>query len=857
MKNFSVYIFIFFYLFSGKLFSQQENKYNENHLYIEWKLISNQYKNENQSLSSLHFINKGKTIFPPSGWSIYFNYNREISINSGSKDFTISHVNGDLFEIKPTSEFQGIKPNQKIELSFISEGQLLNYTAAPTSPYIVWNTNVSKGFTIINYHIKPIKDSKTSFVTPEEIYIKNIKTQNIPLENLPKIFPTPKFFESKKGQFILDKNVSIITESDFLNEAKYLSSELKTILNNSININSSNASKKIIFIKDKALKKEEYYLDIQTNKIEITASSGSGILYAIQSVKSLFPSHSWKLKTNSIALHNCVVKDAPRFELRGLMFDVARNFQSKETIYKILDLMALYKMNTFHFHFNDDEGWRLEIPSLPELTQVGSKRGHTLDSQSFLPTAYGSGPDINNYPGSGYYTKEDFIAILKYATERHIQVIPEIESPGHSRAAIKAMDSRYANYLQQGNTVEAEKYLLRDLNDESKHSSAQLWTDNIMCVALPSTYTFLEKVIDEILTMYEEANAPIETIHLGGDEVPAGTWEKSTICNQLISNDEQLNSTNDLWYYYFGKMNEILKKRNLFVSGWEEIAMRRTTLDGNKIYIPNPDFANQGFRANIWNNGIGWGSEDLPYKLANSGYKVILSCVSNLYFDLAYEKSADEIGYYWGGFNDLKKPFDFIPYDYYKNTTEDTNGNPIQSNLFNGKERLTDYGKSNIVGIQGQLFSENVRNTTILDYLLVPKLLALAERSWSQNPSWAIEKDLDKTIDLYIKDWSAFVNILGKKELPRLDYYHGGYNYRIPPVGAIIENGKVLANIQQPGFTIRYTTDGAEPKSNSTTYNYPIGAKARIKLCAFSSNGRKGKTTIIDNTIKDKIVKDK
>lgn len=847
MKRITIFILIIFHVFSSKIFSQQGKKFNENELYIEWELISNQYKNENQSLSTFCFINNGKIAIPASGWTIYFNYNRRVSENLNLKDFVITHINGDLFEIKPTSEFKGIQPNQKVTLSFISEGQLLNSTAAPAGLYIVWGTDISKGFSIKNYLIKPIKDSNTSFVTSEETYNRNKKIQNLPLDSLPKIFPTPNYFELKKGLFILDKNVSIISESNFLNEAKYLTSELKNVLHNSIPINAKNATKKIILIKKNTLKKEEYYLDIQTDKIEITARSGSGILYGIQSLKSLFPSHSWKSKVNTIAIPNCSVKDIPRFELRGLMFDVARNFQSKETIFKILDLMALYKMNTFHFHFSDDEGWRLEIPSLPELTQVGSKRGHTLDSKSFLPTAYGSGPDINNYPGSGYYTKEDFISILKYATERHIQVIPEIESPGHSRAAIKAMDYRYTTYLQQGNKPEAEKYLLRDLNDTSVYSSAQLWTDNIMCVALPSTYTFLEKVIDEILAMYKEANASIETIHLGGDEVPTGTWEKSPFCNQLIADDNQLNSTNDLWYYYFGKMNEILKKRHLFVSGWEEIAMRKTILDGNKTYIPNPDFANQGFRANIWNNGIGWGSEDLPYKLANAGYKVTLSCVSNLYFDLAYEKSADEIGYYWGGFNDLNKPFDFIPFDYYKNTTEDTDGKPIQSTLFNGKERLTDYGKSNIIGIQGQLFSENVRNTAILDYLLAPKLLALAERGWSQNPNWAIEKDAKKTTELYTKDWSRFVNVLGKKELPRLDYYFGGYKYRIPPVGAVVLNGKVHANIQIPGFDIHYTTDGTNPTINSPIYKSEITVKGKISLCAFSSNGRKGKTTIIDN----------
>jgi hexosaminidase len=529
---------------------------------------------------------------------------------------------------------------------------------------------------------------------------------------------------------------------------------------------------------------------------------------------------------------------------------VARNFQSKETIFKMLEAMSLYKMNRFHFHFSDDEGWRIEIPSLPELTDIGGKRGFTLDSKSFLPSSYGGGPNTGVYPGSGYYSRQDFIEILKYATERHIQVIPEIESPGHSRAAIKAMDARYDKFMKLGNQEEAERYLLRDLNDKSVYTSAQLWKDNVMCVALPSTYTFMEKVIDEILAMYKDANAPISTIHMGGDEVPSGTWKLSPLCNKLIAEDDKVNSTDDLWYYYYDKLEKITSKRDLTVSGWEEIAMRKTVFDGQKIYVPNPDFANKGFRAYVWNNGIGWGSEDLPYKLANAGYKVVLSCVSNLYFDLAYEKAPDEPGYNWAGFNNIDKPFYFIPFDYYKNTKEDTDGNPIDSSLFNGKERLTDYGKSNILGIQGQLFSENVRNTGILEYLLYPKLLALAERAWAQSPSWATELDKNKSKIEYEKDWSVFVNVLGKKELPRLDYYSGGYIYRIPPVGAIIENGKVYANIQQPGFTIRYTTDGSEPTINSKIYKSPITAITKITLCAFSSNGRKGKLTVVENNTK-------
>lgn len=846
MKRFQIILTIIF-LNSIAIYSQKKTSFDANKLKVNWELITNNYKNEDTVLSSFTFTNTSKILFPSSGWTIYFNYNRKAFPIPNSDDFIISHVNGDISQLKPSSKFKGLKPKESVDFQFLSDGKILNLFLAPSGFYIVWDNYPEKGYAIKNYVMKPISDSSITFITPEMTFANNKIIEDISVENLPKIFPTPKYFKQNQGNFVLDKNSNIQSDSEFSNEAKYLSDELNKVLEGDISVNLTNIIEKTIIFKKVFLANEAYILDIQSDKIEISASSTSGIFYGIQSLKSLLPAESWKKKSSSISIPNCYVKDEPRFEYRGFMFDVARNFQTKETIFKMLDAMSLYKMNSFHFHFSDDEGWRIEITSLPELTEIGAKRGFTSNSKDFLPPSYGSGPETGVYPGSGYYSKQDFIEILKYATERHIQVIPEIESPGHSRAAIKAMDSRYYKYLKMGNQAEAERYLLRDLDDKSVHTSAQLWTDNIMCVALPSTYTFMEKVIDEITEMYKEANAPISTIHLGGDEVPSGTWKLSPLCNKLIADDDKLNSTDDLWYYYYDKMEKITSKHNLSISGWEEIAMRKTVLDGQKIYIPNPDFANKEFRAYVWNNGIGWGSEDLPYKLANSGYKVVLSCVSNLYFDLAYEKAANEPGYYWGGFNDIDKPFYFIPFDYYKNTKEDTDGNPINSNLFNGKERLNDYGKSNIIGIQGQLFGENIRNTGILEYLLYPKLLALAERAWVQNPSWATENDKNKSELSYNNEWSIFVNVLGKKEMPRLDYYSGGFGYRIPPVGAIIENGKVSVNIQQPGFTIRYTTDGSEPTIKSEIYKNPIAIKGKITLCAFSSNGRKGKLTIIQN----------
>jgi hexosaminidase len=341
--------------------------------------------------------------------------------------------------------------------------------------------------------------------------------------------------------------------------------------------------------------------------------------------------------------------------------------------------------------------------------------------------------------------------------------------------------------------------------------------------------------------MYKEAGAPLKTIHYGGDEVPPGVWEKSPAYEKLKSSNPAIKNTNDLWYYYFGRLNEMAKKRGLFVSGWEEAGMRKTMLDGKPIYIPNPDFGNQHFQLHVWNNVIGWGAEDLAYKLANSGYKVVLSPVSNQYFDLAYNSSYFEPGLKWGGIVDVDKPFYFIPFDFLKNVKEDGQGNPIKNLDKTKMIRLTDYGQSNIVGLQGLLWSENNVSAERLEYMMLPKLLGLAERAWAKEPEWAMG-EISALNDLYYsKAWTTFVNSVGKRELPRLNYYHGGFSYRIPEVGLKAENGKVHANIQLPGLLIRYTVDGSEPVAGSSLYTVPVSDKGKLRFAAFDAAGRRGK----------------
>src|SRR5690606_3519251 len=164
--------------------------------------------------------------------------------------------------------------------------------------------------------------------------------------------------------------------------------------------------------------------------------------------------------------------------------------------------------------------------------------------------------------------REDFLDILRYAAARHIRVIPEIATPGHARAAIKSMDARYAKYMAQGDTAAAKQFLLRDLDDKSVYRSVQHWNDNVINVALPSTYSFLEKVTDELINMYKEAGAPLETIHFGGDEVPAGVWEQSPVALDLVAKAHAPN-IDELWHYYFSRVNKMLASRGLYLSGWE------------------------------------------------------------------------------------------------------------------------------------------------------------------------------------------------------------------------------------------------------------------------------------------------
>jgi hexosaminidase len=814
-------------------------------LQLRWELKGDVFadaRDRGSSRAAFTLTNSDTMPLPARGWAIYFNALLPRTPGSERGGIRIEHVIGELYRMVPDPSFKGLAPGERAQFEY-STALITNVTQVPAGPYIVLDENPSKGHAIRNYEARPFERPDQQgraprVVTPEALYDRNAAILDLPAEALPPVFPTPLALERREGSLRLDGLPVVNAPAELKTEAIAAADIFRPYFQDGW---SGTVTLRVGAVEGQA-SPEAYELTVDASGIRVVGNSSAGVFYGLQSLRSLLPvSHA---RGTVIVLPALRVVDAPRFGYRGLHLDVARNFQPRATVLRVIELMGRYKLNALHFHVTDDEGWRIEIPGLPELTEVGARRGHTLDSAAWLPPAYGSGPDIDRPFGSGFFSKADYIEIVRFANARHIEVIPEIEMPGHARAAIKSMDARFRKRAAAGDAAGARQYLLSEAEDKSVYKSVQDFPDNVMNPALDSTYAFIEKVVEGFVAMHAEAGVPLRNLHMGGDEVPAGVWEKSPAALALLKS-RGLASVDDLWFVFYGRVEGILKRRGVPLSGWEEIGVRKTRRDGRPALIPNPQFAGRGWRTYVWNNVPGWGAEDLAYRLANGGYQVVLSPVSNMYLDMAYNTNPEETGLFWGGFLDIDKPFDFIPFDYYRNQKEDNRGNPLPAGIFTGKDRLTDYGRENIVGLQACLWSESSRDDGRLEYMLMPKLLGFAERAWAPDPDWSRERDEAKAAGLYREAWSRFVNVVGKRELPRLDQDGPAINYRIPTPGLKVVGGAVLCNIQLPGFTLRYTDDGTEPTVASPVVQEPIAATGDIRVAAFDARGRKGATSAL------------
>jgi hexosaminidase len=813
-------------------------------LQLRWELVGDVVTaGQATSRAAFTLTNRGATPLAPRGWAIYFSAMHAPLPGSVGAGCAIENVTGDLFRLAPGAGFAGLAPGAGVRIEYVT-GFLVNRSFAPQAPYVVFDDAKDTAHPLTDYVAVPIERTPqgegpdSRLVTPRDQFALDSVIRDIPASELPPVFPTPVALTPGAGTLELTAMPMIEAPDSLRNEAAFAQEYLRPYVGKARGTGVARLRLETGPVESQS-SPEAYELVVDPAQgVRITGASPAGVFYGLQSLRSLLPAPS---ADGGLILPAIRVVDAPRFGYRGFMLDVARNFQPKALVLRTLDLLARYKLNVFHFHLTEDEGWRLEIPSLPELIAVGARRGHTLDSRRFLPPSFGSGGVVDRPWGSGFYSRTDYIEILRYAAARHIEVIPELEMPGHARAAIKAMEARYRDRQAAGDTTGARQYLLSDLDDRSVYTSAQGWHDNVMNPALESTYGFIERVVTDLVEMHREAGVPLRHIHMGGDEVPSGVWEGSPAAQAYLKAHGH-SSVDDLWFVFYGRVERILKQFDLPLSGWEEITVRKTRLDGRPTNLPNPDFASRGWRAYVWNNVPGWGAEDLAYRLANGGYEVVLSPVSNLYFDLAWNQNPEEPGLDWGGFVDLRKPFQFIPFDYYRNVRLDARGNPLDPAVFVGKDRLTEYGRAHIVGIQGNLWSETLGAEGRLEYQLLPKLLALAERAWAPDPDWAIERDPGKSDALYREAWSRFVNVLGKRELPRLDREVPDVAYRIPTPGLTVKDGVVHCSVELPGFTLRYTADGSEPTARSPEVRGPIPFKGTVSVAAFTITGRKGHT---------------
>jgi hexosaminidase len=790
----------------------------------------------------LTLTNTGTKPLPARGFALYWNALSEPVPGSIEGGFTFERVTGGFQRFVPAEGFAGLAPGQSVAIEYLT-GLMTNISFAPVGPYVVFDDEPTKGHALryerVPFERPPQQGDDPRVVTPQAQFELNKAIRAVPLAELPPVFPTPLLVEKREGTLTLAAPPAITTDT-LAPEAVFAAEALAPYFPKAKPRPGQGAALRLEVGKvEGQASPEAYELVVDpANGMRIVGNSPAGVFYGLQSLRSLLPAPA---AGKGLTLPALRVLDAPRFGHRGFMMDVSRNFQPKAQVLRVIDLMARYKLNVLHFHMTEDEAWRVEIDGLPELTSVGARRGHTLDSAEFLPPAWGSGPDVTNPYGSGYYTRAEYQEILKYAAARHVEVVPEIEMPGHARAAIKAMEARARRLRAAGDEKAATQYLLSDPEDKSVYTSAQLYHDNIMNPALDSTYAFIERVVDELVLIHQEAGVPLRNLHMGGDEVPRGVWERSPAVAAYLK-QHGLAATDELWYVFYGRVEQILKKHGLPLAGWEEIGLRSTRLDGQPKLVPNPTFAGRGWTTYVWNNVPGWGNEDLAYRLANGGYKVVFSPVTNTYLDMAWNKNPEETGLHWGGFVDLRKPFEFIPHDYWKNLKYDHQGNSVDRSVFVGKDRLTDYGKANIVGIQANLWSETINYEGALDYKLVPKLLAFAERAWAKDPEWAREKDPAKAQALFEAAYSVFANVVGQRELPRLDRETPAWLYRIPKPGLAVVGGQVRVSLEIPGFPLRYTTDGTEPTVKSPLVRGPIPVASDVRVAAFDTNGRKGHT---------------
>ena len=511
------------------------------------------------------------------GWTLYFNYMSLHPIYTEGDQILQTELQASYHSITPTADFQPLMPDSSRTFKLRFKGNAIRQTSRPEGFFLV--KGKCKNGKVKGEKPISIPCTYTPFTRPEQMKRGIVTWEKTPYADGPYVYDYVQNILSGEEKFVqpLLPQPKKMEYTDGVCEV---------------------AKAEIVVRTDANMVSEGYTMIITPTTITIEASDEAGIFYAKQTLKQ------WG------ELVPCGrVTDYPDLHHRGIMLDVVRNYYPVDSIYRILDIMAYHKLNVLHFHLSDDEAWRLEIPGLPQLTDIGSKRGYTVDESECLLPMYCGGWDPNApTTANGYITREKYIELLRYAGTLHIRVIPEIDMPGHMRACKKAM----------GNLLTDSAF------DARVYKSAQNYTDNVIDVTKPYAIEFIDHVVTEIVKMHEEAGHPLTIFNIGGDEVPKGA---------LTKEEHQA---------FIDEVLAILNRYNLQPMGWEEITH----------FCP----AESKAICYSWLN-----SDTKPLEMAEAGYPVVLANANRLYFDFAYCNHHEEKGLNWGGYTDEYRSFDWEP----------------------------------------------------------------------------------------------------------------------------------------------------------------------------------------------------
>ncbi|XP_045182279.2 beta-hexosaminidase-like [Mercenaria mercenaria] len=775
--------------------------YIAENLDIEVAVVDNLHKYEDHVPVDVYFHNNGNRSIPAGSWKIYFYNLYGVKAEDLACGLRVEIINGGLFSFMPKHNgFTGIAPSTVLKCTFYNKywtvaktDFFLNwYVSSPgNSPRIIESTREEGAF-VRDFDTpakwKRSKEDQYNPFSPEQQYQMN--EGNHTWSHLHRIVPKPlTILEYKHKTLHFDRKLwKIIDSKDFHFEARYLSDKLQVQL---VQLRTKTRYIEIIKGNTGDVDPEAYTLNVHPDSlsISITASAPQGALHGVQSLISLIEGYAGPLPSIFII-------DKPRFSYRGILLDTSRNFKPKSWIYRFLDVMSMYKLNKLHFHLSNDEGWRIEIPTIPELTQIGGKRCHSDFPGECLIPQLGSGPYSNN-TGSGFYSVQDYRDILAYANSRHIEVIPEIDIPAHSYAAITAMNTREAkinNMKTQGIVNIPESYLLSDQSGPSNIFSAQRWMRNAINPCLNTTYRFIEVVIDTFIALHKPVQ-PLRTFHIGGDEVPEGVWNDSIACQKYLSNSNTNTST--LQKMFTKRVADIMASKGL------DLAVVGESVYGKRP-TPKSFFKNSNVFVYRWDTR----GEILntPADFVDEGYKVVLMPATHVYFDITQAPDPEERGLFWSTrYIDEKKVFGFMPDSLLANINTDPMGNPINKVQMCSHNTCSNQSTlQNVIGMQACFWAELMRNEADFHYMAFPRILALAERAW-HKASWEDINDIKQRDMQKEDDWNEFVETLGYKELPRLE--NRGIHYRIPPPGAKLDGCMLKANNMYPNHILETSLD--------------------------------------------------